>query len=437
MSAADVLTLRAERPANGGSAIAHAPDGRVVFVQGAIPGETVTARTVSEKQGFLSARVVDVLERSPHRVEARCAAAAHGAGCCDLSFVEAAHARNLKSEVLRDVLTRIGGFGAEVLDGLDGPPVAALDDADTGWRIRTRLAVDADGRAGLHEQGGPRIVVGAHCAQPDPAMTVGVDAGYSPHTELAIVLDASGRRHITEIAPPAHSSAAGTRRGQRSGSGAGADRSSAQRRRRGREAGRSIRVLEGEASAVHRVGGRSWRIPITGFWQGHRAAPAEYAQTVGDFVARHTTGVRTCWDLYGGAGVFAATLVDEVGAGRVDIVDSDAGALKAAGDTFADDPGVHCHRGEVARAIAELPAPDVVIVDPPRTGLGSRVIGQIVDADPEVVVHVGCDVGRFARDLSMLCARGYRLRAVRGFDAFPLTHHLEAIAVLVGPRSDR
>ena len=91
---------------------------------------------------------------------------------------------------------------------------------------------------------------------------------------------------------------------------------------------------------------------------------------------------------------------------------------------------------EVAARITDLTArPDVVVLDPPRTGAGERVIGAIADARPGIVVHVGCDAARFARDLGYFAARGYRVVDIRGFDAFPLTHHVEAVACLI-PAAD-
>lgn len=429
----DALTLRVRRPANGGSAIAHADDGRVVFVRGAIPGELATATIVEDKSGFLVAEVVEVLEPSTHRRDPLCAAAAHGAGCCDLAHVAVAHARTLKTEILTDVLRRIGGFTDDALSALDGgpPTVAALDDAETGWRIRTRMAVDAQGRAGLHRRGSAGLVVGHPCAQPDPRLSdlTAHDGRFTPHAELALVLDDDGSRHLTEIAP-ADSTAARGRGGR-----AGGARRAAQQRRRRHERARTTRVVEGLPTARHRVGERTWDIPVTGFWQGHRAAAGVYAQTVADLVARHTDSVATCWDLYGGAGIFAAALTDTLHAQAVHVVDSDAAALAAAEATFADDDGIEVHRGEVASAIGGLPAAGVVVLDPPRTGAGARVIGQLAAAGPDVVVHVGCDVARFARDLGLFAENGYRVREIRGFDAFPLTHHIEAIAVLVRSNS--
>lgn len=427
------LTLSVQRPANGGAAVGHADDGRVVFVRGAIPGETVTATVLEEKPGFLTAEVDEILEASEHRRAPQCAAAAHGAGCCDLAFIDVDYARSMKSEILTDVLTRIGGFTTERLAALDGgmPVVEALDDTSTGWRVRTRLAVDADGRAGLHQRQGGGIVVGYRCAQPDPVCSdLGSrDGGFTAGADLAIVVDSNGRRHITEIAPAEKIS------GRRDA------RRYAQRRRSRREGPRAQRVIEGQATAAHRIGDRIWQIPVTGFWQAHRAAPAAYARTIGEFVATYATSAGTqalsgagrgvCWDLYGGAGVFAATLIDALGSHEVHIVDSDAGALRAAEQTFIDDAGVHIHRGEVAQVIGGLPAPLVVVLDPPRTGAGARVIERVAASAPEVVIHVGCDAARFARDLRLLAEQGFQTRAIRGFDAFPLTHHIEAIAVLV------
>lgn len=162
-------------------------------------------------------------------------------------------------------------------------------------------------------------------------------------------------------------------------------------------------------------------------------APTRYAQTVAEFVAStDVSRPATCWDLYGGAGVFAGALVDTLDTGEVHIVDSDAAALAAADAVFAEeDSSVATHRGEVADVIKSLPAPEVVVLDPPRTGAGTRVIDRIVAASPQVVVHVGCDAARFARDLALFTERGYAVTRMRAFDAFPLTHHVEAIALLV------
>ncbi|MFT4127010.1 MAG: TRAM domain-containing protein, partial [Gordonia sp. (in: high G+C Gram-positive bacteria)] len=133
------LTLQVDRPANGGAAVGRDADGRVVFVHGAIPGETVTATVVGDKPGFRTAEATAILAPSPHRVTGLCAAAAAGAGCCDLAFIAPDHARTLKEMIVRDTLIRVGKFPAATVDGL-GARVTALPGGATGWRIRTRLA---------------------------------------------------------------------------------------------------------------------------------------------------------------------------------------------------------------------------------------------------------------------------------------------------------
>ncbi|MEE4022879.1 TRAM domain-containing protein [Gordonia sp. PKS22-38] len=431
----DEVVLRPDRPANGGEAVGRV-DGRVVFVRGAIPGELVRARIVDDRQSrFARADAVEIVEPSRHRVASPCDAARHGAGCCDLGFIDPAHARELKAEILRDALTRIGGFAGGELDdlGVDPGVVTGLGDDGTHWRVRTRLGIDADGRAGMHAAHGSGIVAGHQCVAPETGMLDGLDdLALTPGGDLVVMSDVDGRRHITELSPP-KPVRAGSRR---------AARGRAQAARRRREQPRAERVLEGEATAAHRVGERTWQIPVAGFWQAHRAAPTEYARAVVEMIAASGSSPGgVAWDLYGGAGVFAAALLDATpdpgaGGGRpevVHVVESDTSALAAAADTLADDP-VELHRGEVAAAAARLPSPDVVVLDPPRTGAGATVIDAVADADPGVIVHVGCDIGRFARDLSMFVDRGYRVREIRAFDAFPLTHHVEAIACLVPAR---
>ncbi len=419
------VEVTVDRPANGGEAVGRA-DGRVLFVRGAIPGERVVAEITDDRHdSYWRAEAVEILEESPHRVPVVCPAAAGGAGCCDLGHIEPGYARELKKAVLLDVLSRVGHLDEATIAGTDLATrgVDRLPGSDTGWRIRTRLAVDGRGRAGQHAFRGAAVIHDV-CMQPAPGMIDDL-AGrrFTPHAELAVVIDADGTRHITELAPVAE-----VRHGD--------SRRRAQQNRRRRSRPRAQTVVEGAESAVHRVGNRSWAIPVTGFWQAHRAAPQTYADTVVGFVGDHLgAGPRVAWDLYGGAGVFAGALLDQYGTGleEVHIVDSDAGALAAATRTFdADGDRVVTHQGEVAARVHDLgESPDVVVLDPPRTGAGEKVIDAIAAAKPAVVVHVGCDAARFARDLGLFARAGYRVAQVRGFDAFPLTHHVEAIACLV------
>ena len=419
--------------ANGGEAVARA-DGRVVFVRGGLPDERLRVRiTDDRKASFAHAEVLEVLDATPHRLpESSCAAARHGAGCCDLAFADIGFTRELKTGALLDLLTRIGRLTDAEIDatGIRDAGVAALGDgASSGWRVRTRLFVDDAGAPGIRAFHGSDIITGHACAQPESVLTEGLgQRTFTPGAELIATVGVDGVRHLAQLAPVAASAARDPRR-------------RTQKQRRRREQPRGLTALDGDPTVTHRVAGRLWTIPVTGFWQAHRAAPHTYAQTVVDLLAEagtDTIGTRApvIWDLYGGVGVFAAAVLDDggragLGPRTVHIVDSDGAALAAATSTFDDDPRVITHRGEVASVIATLPTPDVVLLDPPRTGAGARVVEAIAAADPPVVVHVGCDLARFARDLRSFAENGYRVAAIRGFDAFPGTHHAEAIACLV------
>ncbi|WP_245569658.1 class I SAM-dependent RNA methyltransferase [Gordonia shandongensis] len=407
--------------ANGGAGVAR-HDGRVVFVTGALPGERVRARiTDARNRRFARAETVEVLERSPHRIAPACPAAADGAGCCDLSHVAPDHARTLGRTALADVLARIGGFD---LAERPGPEVRALGEEPTGWRIRTRLAVGRDGRAGLRAVRSSRIVETA-CTAPVPGLVDGVDSlGAQRGSEIVLMADAAGRRHAVQI------SGAG-------GAGRSADpsRRGAQRRRRASAAARPTRILQGAATAEQRVGHRSWQIPTTGFWQAHRAAPSTYSSTVLTMLGEAgLSGRVTAWDLYGGAGVFSAALLDGgvdhgFAVRSVDLVDTDRGALAAADAAFAADP-VRTHHGGVETLVATLDRPDLVVADPPRAGAGHAVVDAVAAAGPRAVIQVGCDPAAFARDVGRYASHGYRVRAWCGYEAFPMTHHLEALALL-------
>lgn len=396
LTVSDALELTCGAPGHGGFVIAR-HEGRAVFVRGALPGETVRARVTEVKKSYARASTIDVLEASPHRVPEACAAAAAGAGCCDLTFADPGYQRALKAEVLADLLVRFGGFAPGALE----VPVEPLSNAPvTGWRHRARLVADGAGRLGQHAFRSDAAVV-APCAQlPIALVDLANDLRAEPGTEVALVLDDVGAAHA---AVPARR-------------------------------GRPVQVLAGEALAEYRVGARAWRVPVGGFWQAHRDAATRYCADVAAAVRAHG-GEGHAWDLYGGAGVFAATLADE--GCTVDVVETSGGAIAAGKQALGDLAPVRFHRGEVAARLRGLRAPSVVVLDPPRTGAGKSVMAAVAQAGPRAVVHVGCDPAAFARDLGAARDAGYAVAGLMAYDAFPGTHHLEAIAVLVPGVQDR
>ncbi|HEX2214553.1 MAG TPA: TRAM domain-containing protein [Mycobacterium sp.] len=392
------LTLTVGAPANGGSCVAR-HEGRVVFVRYALPGETVRVRVVAERGSYWNADVVEVLEPSADRVESICPiAGAHGAGCCDMAFAEPAAVRGLKGAVVANQLARLGGY--EWRDEADATAEPVGDTGATGWRTRVRLGTTSDGRAGFHRFHSAELVTDLHCAQLPVGMLDGLEArSWPPGAQVHVALDDDGERHVVQSGP-----------------------------RTGRKS--LTQVVEGHYEAVQRVGQRTWRVPVTAFWQAHRDAAHLYSSLIGQW-AQLRPGM-TAWDLYGGAGVFAAALAQEVGeSGNVVTVDTSRGSSRAARAALADLGCVSVVTDSVRRALAgQRRRADVAVLDPPRTGAGREVIDLLAAADVPRVIHIGCEAASFSRDVGLYLGQGYTVEELRVFDSFPLTHHVECIAVL-------
>lgn len=389
------LELTTGAAANGGSCVAR-HDGRVVFVRYALPGERVRVRLTAQKGSYWHADAVEVLEASPDRIDPLCpVAGVDGAGCCDLAFVEPAAARLLKAEVVANQLARLGGYTWEGV----AEPVGAGD--PRGWRTRVRLGVGPDGRPGLHRYHSNDLVTDLRCGQLPEGMLAGLDvARWRGCDQIHVAIDDDGNRLVGTTA-------------------------------RGR---RGVKVTEGPGECVQRVGRWVWRLPLNAFWQSHRESPELYSAVVRD-AAQGSEGARA-WDLFGGAGLFAAALAEAVGArGEVTTVDTSRAASAAASAALADVPGLQVISQSVRqfltmRSGSDSGTADIAVLDPPRAGAGREVIAGLAGAGVSRVVHFGCEVAAFARDVGLYREHGYRVETLRVFDAFPLTHHVECVVVL-------
>lgn len=388
------LDLSTGAAANGGSCVAR-HDGRVVFVRHALPGERVRARVTAHKGSYWHAEAVQILEASAHRIAPLCPiAGVEGAGCCDLAFAEPAYLRELKAAVVANQLARLADHRWE------GVAEPLGDGAARGWRTRVRLGTDDDGRVGFHRYHSTEVVTDLRCGQLPEALLDGLaGARFSPGEQVHVALDDDGDRHVLVT--------------------------SAQRR--------AGVVAEGSGQVVQRVGTRQWRLPVSGFWQSHRDAAPTYSALVEQWAAE-AAGARA-WDLYGGAGVFAAALAEAIGErGRVLTVDTARAASAAARAALADLPRVRVVTGSVRQVLGDQRRPaGIAVLDPPRAGAGKPVIDLLAAAEVPRVIHIGCEAAAFARDIGLYRSHGYRVEEIRVFDAFPLTHHVECLALLTRP----
>jgi tRNA/tmRNA/rRNA uracil-C5-methylase (TrmA/RlmC/RlmD family) len=205
-------------------------------------------------------------------------------------------------------------------------------------------------------------------------------------------------------------------------------------------------VLRGTGHLRQQAAGRDWRVSAAGFWQVHPGAADTLAAAVLGELRPQPGDVAL--DLYCGAGLFAGVLAEAVGpSGRVIGIEADAAAVRDARHNLRTTPWARVHRGDAATVLARngLSGASLAVLDPPRTGIDRRVIGLLSApatagdqrgsqaARVRRIAYVSCDPATMARDIGVFLASGWVLEALRGFDAFPMTHHVECLATLVRP----
>ncbi len=188
-------------------------------------------------------------------------------------------------------------------------------------------------------------------------------------------------------------------------------------------------LLEAEVAPSYEVRGREHSVAEGGFWQVHPGAPEVLVATVLDQLGPRSG--ESVLDLYAGVGLFAGALVDVVGPGaRVVAVEADHAACEHARRNLGD--AVEVATGPVAKVLAtayDEPF-DLVVLDPPREGAKRAVVDQVAARAPRAVAYVACDPAALARDVAIFAGHGYRLAALRALDLFPMTHHVECVALL-------
>jgi tRNA/tmRNA/rRNA uracil-C5-methylase (TrmA/RlmC/RlmD family) len=410
-----------ERVAHGGFCVGR-HEGRAVFVRHALPGERVLAQVTEGHAGdrYLRADAVRILEASADRVEAPCAyAGAGGCGGCDWQHVAPEAQRRLKAAVVEEQLRRLAGIDRKVeVEEAPGTPDGL------GWRTRVQFAVDDKGRLGLRKSRSHDIVPVEACAIAAPGVeevgaeqrtwegVAGVEViAASGSSDRAVVVTPlpkpHGRMPIVELDVPVS-----VLRGDGEG---------------------GARRVHGRAQVREVAAGRTWKVSGSGFWQVHPAAADVLSEAV--LAAVDAQPGETAMDLYCGVGLFAAGLAEAVGEdGEVVAVESDKGAVEDALVNLESYEQITIVEDRVDKALKDAPEgfeAEVVVLDPPRSGAGRKVVEGITALRPRVVAYVACDPAALARDLGYFAEQGYGLDTLRAFDLFPMTHHVECVARLV------
>jgi 23S rRNA (uracil1939-C5)-methyltransferase len=390
----------------GGDGVGTLADGRAVFVPRAAPGDLLEPVEVRLAKRFARARIGRLLEPSPDRVVPACPHyEADRCGGCQLQHLSADAQRIARRRLVTDALGRIGHLEVEE------PP---LEPSDTEWEYRTKISLAVKGRAiGYHRVGQPNEVFHlVRCSLARPELNA-MWAALRRHRRLlptavervVLRVDRTSGRHVLVRV---NGTEAWTR---------------------ARELGEAL-AREGidvvlwwrpEGGAPRTVYGAKEAFPATVFEQVHPVmgdrVRAHAVAELGDLAGRHA------WDLY--AGIGESTRAIHGRGATVESVELDRRAVALA-EVRGPSEGVNRITGRVEDAVGRLRAPDVVLVNPPRTGLGGEVAGRLAVHAASRLVYVSCDPATLARDAALLADR-FVLGSIRAFDLFPQTAHVETV----------
>ena len=417
------------KPVYGGQFLAHR-EGKAVFVPLALPGEQVLIRVTQSKSGYSTAELTEIVAPSPLRIVPGCPY--FGAcGGCNYQHTGYENQLVLKQEILQETLARGGAQVPGDLKVLSAHPWA--------YRNRVRLAIDEDGKIGYRSRGSHAVIPISQCPIATPLLLA------AAHEAADYLVRVPKNLRPTEMAlfsNPAESTLLATFFQSGSGGVRLAPMAEALHERipelRGAELaadgrpGHPSRTLAqwGHASMTYPAAGFDYRVDHGAFFQVNRWL----IDALVDAVTSQQTG-RLAWDLFAGVGLFARKLAASFE--RVVAVESAPASKSALEHNLEGSAGlaVHADTLQFLRSHSNLSGPgksvpDLIVVDPPRSGLGAEVTALLATIRAPVLVYVSCDPATLARDLRALVGSGYQIQSVTLVDLFPQTFHLETIVHL-------
>ena len=371
-------------------------DGYNVFVAGGIPGERVVAEVVKVHRKYVSAKVVDVLEASPDRVEPPCPYYGECTGC---QWQHLSYDAQLKTkhEKVTDALQRVG----ELAD----PPVSEVRPSpdQLGYRNHARFTINRDGALGFINRETRQFVRIDKCLLMHQGVNDLLEELQDHCGETTQLSIRAGKYSGDFLIQPylVHP---------------------------------EIGVLTGQKRYTESVAGQDFLVSSPSFFQVNVEQAAAAADVVRDRL--HLTAADVLLDAYTGVGTFAILLAPSVK--RVIAVEESSAAVADAKQNAGDLQNLEFVLGRTEDVLRNLPVkPDVVVLDPPRSGCQPRALESLIEMAPSRVAYVSCDAETLGRDLKILCQGGYRLDEVAPLDMFPQTHHVECVALLSRGESSR
>lgn len=399
-------TIKIEKLVYGGDAMGRLEDGRAVFVPFALPGETVRIQLTEDKKRFARGAVLEVLETSPKRIEARCP---HFAACggCHYQNLNYADQLKFKQEIFLDQLQRIGKF--------ENPPVRKIVPSPNTWNYRNHIQFHQaqTGEMGFMAANSHELVPITECHLPEDALNelwpqleldnleglnrIGLRLGADD--EMMLILE-SDEDEAYDINIEAAIAAVQI----------------------GPEA---THILSDTFYLEKEILGRKFRVSANSFFQVNTAMAAQMVEHL--LANLELTPESTVLDVYCGVGLFSAFIAPEVK--TLIGVELSPNASEDFVENLDAYDNIAIYEDAAEKALPHLDTKvDIVVVDPPRAGLAAAALDAIVNMEPHTIAYISCDPATLARDGKRLTEQGYTLLHVTPFDLFPQTYHIESIS---------
>jgi 23S rRNA (uracil1939-C5)-methyltransferase len=404
-----IIELTLDNPAYGGDTIGRLPDGRAVFVPFSIPGETVRIRIVTDKKKYARAELLDVLEPSPYRVDPRCQ---HFQTCGGCHYQHIAYEQQLviKRQILQDQLERIGGIkNPQIEETIPSP-------AKYNYRNQIQFHISEGKKPGFIRANKRGIVEISECHLPQeslndlwPLLEVEPKTGVS---SIALRLGAEDDTLLTlestnlfdaefdvESLPVSvvHISPG------------------------------NVQILAGSAYTIMQVKGRNFRVSAGSFFQVNTPMAEKMVTLIEENIPE---GTGVVLELYSGVGLFSAFIAEKVE--KLITIESSESAGEDYVDNLDEYDNIALYQGSVEEILPLLDVQsDIVLADPPRTGLSKKVLGRILSMAPELILYISCDPATLARDSKILAEGGYSPEKFVPLDFFCQTYHIETLSIWV------
>jgi 23S rRNA (uracil1939-C5)-methyltransferase len=409
MNSGDQLELEITGLVYGGDAFGRLADGRAAFVPFSLPGELVLVRILEEKRGHVRGQLVKVLRPAPERIAPLCR---HFTVCgnCHYQHMDYSNQLKAKETIFREQLQRIAGIA--------NPPVQPIVPSPLAWNYRNNVQFhhNAQGKLGYLEASSDRVVAIEECHLPEKSLNEiwpqvdlepipglnRIDLRSGADNEVQLILESSSPLPDMEFELDMPISAVHL----------GPD---------------GPVVLAGDQCVIMQIKDRLFQVSPGAFFQVNTA---QAAQMVDHILANlPLTAQSTVLDLYCGVGLFSAFLAEKVN--HLIGVEVSVDACEDFSVNLDAFENVDLYMGAAEEILPALnKKADIVLVDPPRAGLGRQVMDALIAMSPAYIAYISCDPATLARDLKRLIASGYQLEKSTPFDLFPQTYHIESVSFL-------